>query len=57
MMETVGNKQILFYDDDRIIVGSQQELLFDGNIVDSRQVIHYVRNKVDNKQEYSSTLT
>lgn len=57
MMETVGNKQILFYDDDRIIVGSQQELLFDGSIVDSRQVIHYVRNKVDNKQEYSSTLT
>lgn len=57
MIETVGNKQILFYDDDRIIVGSQQELLFDGNIVDSRQVIHYVRNKVDNKQEYSSTLT
>lgn len=57
MMETVGNKQILFYDDDRIIVGSQQDLLFDGNIVDSRQVIHYVRNKVDNKQEYSSTLT
>lgn len=57
MMETVGNKQILFYDDDRIIVGSQQELLFDGNFVDSRQVIHYVRNKVDNKQEYSSTLT
>lgn len=57
MMETVWNRQILFYDDDRIIVGSQQELLFDGNIVDSRQVIHYVRNKVDNKQEYSSTLT
>lgn len=57
MMETVGNKQIIFYDNDRIIVGSQQELLFDGNIVDSRQVIHYVRNKVDNKQEYSSTLT
>lgn len=57
MMETVGNKKNLFYDDDRIIVGSQQELLFDGNIVDSRQVIHYVGNKVDNKQEYSSTLT
>lgn len=57
MMETVGNKKNLFYDDDRIIVGSQQELLFDGNIVDSRQVIHYVGKKVDNKQEYSSTLT